>query len=240
MLEKTKFEYSPLGSVLSDNVKKKTNTNEVNIKKKQDKNLIYNSQHSFTKFKNIDEFKELSHESMYKKMNEFFKKINKLETVDLQTNEKKVLMPKVLDNTEDLFNNLYYICKDIYNEEKDSLNTKDKKLLYYKKLRLDHYQYESEEEKEKKEQQISKKSYKKEPLEKATKDHASKFNEWVNGKERGINYELFKKHFKFQRPSDTLKSAYKINDKKKNSKLVNIIRSGLTDLKNDIEDMTEE
>ena len=177
---------------------------------------------------------------MYEKLNEFFKKINKLETVDPQTNEKKVLMPKVLDNTEDLFNNLYYIYKGIYNGEKDGLNTKDKKNLYYKKLRLDNYQYESEEEKEEKEQQISKKSYKKESLGKPAKDHASKFNEWVNEKERGINYELFKKHFKFQRPSDTLKSAYKINDKKKNSKLVNIIRSGLTDLKNDIEDMTEE
>ena len=54
VLEKTKFEYSPLGAVLVDNVKKKTNTNKVNIKKKQDKNLIYNSQHSFTKFKDID------------------------------------------------------------------------------------------------------------------------------------------------------------------------------------------
>ena len=34
VLEKTKFEYSPLGAVLTDNVKKKTNTNKVNIKKK--------------------------------------------------------------------------------------------------------------------------------------------------------------------------------------------------------------
>ena len=56
VLEKTKFEYSPLGAVLFDNVKKKTNTNKVNIKKKQDKNLKYNSQHSFTKFKDFDEF----------------------------------------------------------------------------------------------------------------------------------------------------------------------------------------
>ena len=73
MLEKTKFEYSPLGAVLADNVKKKTNTNKVNIKKKQDKNLIYNLQHNFTKFKDIDEFKELSLDSMYKKLNDFFK-----------------------------------------------------------------------------------------------------------------------------------------------------------------------
>ena len=37
VLEKTKFEYFPLGAVLADN------TNKVNIKKKQDKNSIYNS-----------------------------------------------------------------------------------------------------------------------------------------------------------------------------------------------------
>ena len=71
--EKTKFEYSPLGAVLADNVKKKTNTNKANIKKKQDKNLIYSSQHSFTKFKDIDEFKELSLDSMYKKLNDLKK-----------------------------------------------------------------------------------------------------------------------------------------------------------------------
>ena len=73
VLEKTKFEYSPLGAVLADNVKKKTNTNKVNIKKKQDKNLIYNSQHSFTKFKDINEFKELSLDSIYKKLTDFKK-----------------------------------------------------------------------------------------------------------------------------------------------------------------------
>ena len=57
--EKTKFEYSPLGAVLANNAKKKTSTNKVNDKKKQDKHLVYNSQNSFTKFKDIDEFKEL-------------------------------------------------------------------------------------------------------------------------------------------------------------------------------------
>ena len=73
VLEKTKFEYSPLGAVLSDNVKNKTNTNKVNIKKKQGKNVIYNSQHSLTKFKNIDEFKEVSLDSMYEKLNDLKK-----------------------------------------------------------------------------------------------------------------------------------------------------------------------
>ena len=152
VLEKAKFEYSPLGAVFSDNVKKKTNINKVNIKKKQDKNLIYNSQYSFTKFKDIDEFKELSLDSMYKKLNDL-KKINKLKAVHRQTDENKVLKPKVLDNVGDLFNELYYIYKDKYNEEKDGLNTKNEKVFYCEKLRLtDDYQYESEEkEKEEKE-----------------------------------------------------------------------------------------
>ena len=37
VFEKTKFEYSPLGALLSDNVKKKTNTIKVNIRKNKAK-----------------------------------------------------------------------------------------------------------------------------------------------------------------------------------------------------------
>ena len=62
-----------MGAVLANNAKKKTSTNKVNDKKKQDKHLVYNSQNSFTKFKDIDEFKELSLDSMYKKLNDFKK-----------------------------------------------------------------------------------------------------------------------------------------------------------------------
>ena len=91
VLEKTKFEYSPLGAVLFDNVKKKANTNKVNIKKKQDKHLIYNPQHSFTKFKDINEFKELSLDSMHKKLNDFKNIFNKLKTLNPQTHENKAL-----------------------------------------------------------------------------------------------------------------------------------------------------
>ena len=86
---------------------------------------------------------------MYKKLNDFKKRFNKLKTVDPQTNENKALKPKFLDNVEDLLNELYYIYKDKYNEEKYGLNTKNKKAFYYEKLRLtDDYQYEFEEEEE--------------------------------------------------------------------------------------------
>ena len=84
-------------------------------------------------------------------MNDFKKRFNKLKNVDPQIYENKVLKPKVLDNVGDLFNELYYIYKDKYNEEKDGLNTKNKKVFYYEKLRLtDDYQYESEEKKKNK------------------------------------------------------------------------------------------
>ena len=173
-----------------------------------------------------------------KKLNDFKKELNKLKTVDPQANENRVLKPKVLDNVGDLFNEIYYIYKDKYNEEKDGLITKNKNVFYYEKLRLtDDYQYKSEEEeKEEKQQQTSKK----EPLKKPTKDDVSNLNEWVNEKERGISSEIFQRHFKFQRLSDMLKSLYRTNDEKNNSKLVNMIKGGLSDLKNQIEDMSEE
>ena len=57
---------------------------------------------------------------MYKKLNDLKKK-KKLKAVYPQTNENKVLKPKILNNVGDLFNDLYYIYKDKYNEEKDGI-----------------------------------------------------------------------------------------------------------------------
>ena len=99
----------------------------------------------------------------------------------------------------------------------------------------DDYQYESEKEKEEK-QQTSTISHKKESPKKPTKDDLSEINKWVNEKETGINSEVFQRHFKFERSSD----IHKTNDKNKNSKLVNLIKSGLNDFKNEIENMGEE
>ena len=93
--------------------------------------------------------------------------------------------------------------------------------------------------KKKKQKKKNNSLVKKNHLKNQTKDDMSNFNDWVNKKETGINCELFEKHFKFQRPSDMLKSVYKTNDKKNNNKLVNIIKSGSSDLKNETEDMSE-
>ena len=66
------------------------------------------------------------------------------------------------------------------------------------------------------------------------------FSKWINREETDIDRELFRNHFKFQRPSDMYKNLYEINDRKENNKLVNVIRSGLKDLKKEIKEMSKE
>ena len=145
MLEKVKF-YDPLlGEALNNNAKSKTD--KIVKKDKEDKHLVYNQQHSFVKFKDISDFKEMSLDSMHKRLNDFYKKFTKLKSVNLQTEANVVLKAKVLDNAGDVFNELYYIYKEKHEEEKDDLNEKGTKKFDYTKLRLsDDYEYESEEE----------------------------------------------------------------------------------------------
>ena len=121
------------------------------------------------------------------------------------------------------------MCYTNKNKKKiNSLETKNREKLDYKKLRLgDDYQYPSQEEQEKKQEE-------------ETISDVNKFNERVNKQETGINTELFKKHFKIQRPSDMLKYLYLTNDRKKNHELVNMINSGLKDLKKEIKKMSKE
>ena len=65
------------------------------------------------------------------------------------------------------------------------------------------------------------------------------FNELINKEEMSINRELFQRYFNFQRPSDMLKAVYITNVKKKNNDLINLIKSGLIDLKNEIKKMSK-
>ena len=113
----------------------------------QKKNFVYNSHHSFTKFKDINEIKELSLNSMYKTLENCNKKFTDLKNVVPRTKNKENLKEKVLEDVGDLFNDLYYIYKDKCNKEKNNLNTKDKKNLDYKKIRLTNdYEYPSKKE----------------------------------------------------------------------------------------------
>ena len=99
------------------------------------------------------------------------------------------------------------------------------------------YQYESENEEE---QQTSKKINKKEPPKKPTKTDMKELNELIIKKETGTNRELFKNYFKFEMPNLMLKTLYNLNDRKKNNQLVNTLKSGLSDLKNEIIKMSDD
>ena len=61
------------------------------------------------------------------------------------------------------------------------------------------------------------------------------FNGFISREETGINSELFRNHFNFQRPSEILKV-----DKKKNSNLINKIKSILSDLEKEIKEMGDD
>ena len=173
-IEQAKFEYSPLGKISNkglseddekeglfkrlENIKDKNeelintiNTtnkatkNKINI---QSKNLIYNSKYTFVKYKDIDEFKELSLDSFYKKLNKFNNEIVNLRNISSRKEEKKELKYQVLSNAKKLYNVLYYIYKEKYNKEINSLDTSNKEWLDYKNLRLSEYLYSSEEDEE--------------------------------------------------------------------------------------------
>ena len=63
----------------------------------------------------------------------------------------------------------------------------------------------------------------------------------INREGLPVNNELFKKHFKLEKPTLMYKVLYEtINDKEKNSKLVNIFNSGLEDIEKEIKEMSKE
>ena len=105
------------------------------------------------------------------------------------------------------------------------------------------YEYESED--------VEKKQSDKKPDKKATWNTEKKnwknflkkskeFNELINKEETDRNIELFRKHFSFQRHSEMLKAVYATNNKRKNEKLVTMIESGASDIKNEIKEMSDD
>ena len=140
-VEQAKFEYSPLGKIFNKglsekdrkeellkrlfkdkneellnvfNTTNKASKNKINI---QSKNLIYDNKHSFVKYKDIDDIKELSLDSMYKKLNNFNDEITSLNNLNSRKKHTKELKNEVLSNVRDLYNELSDIYKDKYNKE---------------------------------------------------------------------------------------------------------------------------
>ena len=150
----------------------------------------------------------------------------------------------MLINDGDIYNVLYDIYKNKYNKKINSLSTKNRIKLDYKKLRLsDDYLYSSEEKQEDQKEIFSIKSddkTKQQTSKQPTKDDLIALDKWIIDEEIDLNEELFNKYFKIQRPSDRLLYLNKTNDKEKNNELVNVIHRGLKDLKEEIEKMSKE
>ena len=109
----------------------------------------------------------------------------------------------------------------------DSLSAKNKKKLDYKHLKISgDYQYSSDEEQEEQEEKQDKKPF---DLEKT-----------IRMFDAHVNEEIFQKYFKLQKPSLMYKVLRTLNDKEKNSNLVNMFNSGLKDLKEEIKKMSKE
>ena len=83
---------------------------------KQDKNVIYNSQHSFVKLKDTNVFEEMSQT--------FCKKFDELKNVSPQINKNEELKKDVLENVLDIFNEFYYIYNERYEEKQLLLKKK--------------------------------------------------------------------------------------------------------------------
>ena len=101
----------------------------------------------------------------------------------------------------------------------------------------DDYEYESEEEKKSK---VVKRLIKKSHLKNQQQLMRKNLMNLINKEETNRNSELFRKHFSFQRPSEILKPVYTPNNRMKNEKLVNVVKSGLSDLKNEIEEISDD
>ena len=76
-------------------------------------------------------------------------------------------------------------------------------------------------------------------LEEKPKYTVNEFNRLIVEKEKRTNKELFKKRFKFQSLIDMQRELYK-KGTSKNKDLVNVIKNGLKDLKEEIEEMSKD
>ena len=72
------------------------------------------------------------------------------------------------------------------------------------------------------------------------KDDYKKIFKCIEDESIGINYNLFKEYFDFAVPTTLAKKLYETKNKNKNNELVNVIKSGLIDLKDEIEKMSED
>ena len=127
VLEKTKFEYSPLGMSLSKSFKKDNVKNNAN----KESNFNHDGNYKFYKFyKEYDEFEEMSLDSKHNRIKEFNQlliKLKALKTRNTKTQLKKERIMKNVDELDEKYCNAY---TNDYNNDDELSEAKKKKFDY--------------------------------------------------------------------------------------------------------------
>ena len=116
VLEKTKFENSPLGTSLSKSFKKDNVEDIAN----RESDFNYDSRHSFYRFyKEYNEFEEMSLDSKYNKMQKitnFFTIFKNLKPKNSKTQLKK---ERIIKNVDELYEKYYNAYKNDYDNDNE-------------------------------------------------------------------------------------------------------------------------
>ena len=124
VLEKTKFEYSPLGMSLSKSFKKDNVKNIAN----RESDFNYDSKYKFSRFyKQYDEYEEMSLDSKHNKMKEFKKLLNNFKNLNSIKQETRLKKERIMKNVDKLYKKYYNAYKNDYDNDHELSEGKKKK-----------------------------------------------------------------------------------------------------------------
>ena len=126
MLEKTKFEYSPLSMSLIKTFRKDNVKNIAN----RESDFIYDSKHSFCRFYKEYELEEMSLDSKYNKLKKFTSHLTISKNLKPKKSETQLKKERIMKNVDKLFEKYYNAYKnDCVND--NELNEAKKKNYDY-------------------------------------------------------------------------------------------------------------
>ena len=132
VLEKTKFEYSPLGMSLSKSFKKDNVKNIAN----RESDFNYDGKYKFYRFyKQYDEFEEMSLDSKHNKIKEFKKLVNNFKNLKPLKQETQLKKERIMKNVDELYKKYYNFYKNDFDND-DELSEAKKKKFDYKQFEL--------------------------------------------------------------------------------------------------------
>ena len=111
VLEKTKFEYSPLAISLSKSLKKDNVKNIAN----EESDFNYDGKYKFYRFyKGYDEFEEMSLDSKYNMIKKFTKLLTNFKALRWKNPKTQLKKKRIIKNIDELYEKYYDACKNNY------------------------------------------------------------------------------------------------------------------------------